>query len=221
MGASPAAFVQGLDPRGASRLLQGFVYRFNVGADLAVLLLGMGRLLREQGSLEAVFARELERTASLHDALSGFTKALREVPLEPIEALLGPTRGLHHLLPSPLGPGAAKRLLMYLRWMVRGPDDVDFGIWKRVPAASLIIPLDTHISRISRLLGLTARKSDGWRTAEEITASLRLISPDDPVSYDFALCHHGMSGTCPATPARENCETCVLRTQCRVGRRLR
>lgn len=221
MGKRPAAFVRELDLEGARGLLTGFVYRFNVGADLAVLLLGMGRILREHGSLEAVFAEELERTGTLHGALSGFTRSLRSVPLQPIEAALGPARGLDHLLPSPLGPGAAKRLLMYLRWMVRGPDAVDFGIWRRVPASALVIPLDTHIARLSRRLGLTTRKADGWKTAQEITDALRLISPDDPVSYDFALCHHGMSGTCPATPIPMNCKACVLRTECRVGRRVR
>jgi len=72
---------------------------------------------------------------------------------------LGPERGLPHLLPSPLGAGAAKRLNLFLRWMVRGPDAVDFGIWKRVPPAALLIPLDTHIGRISQHLGLTRRNT--------------------------------------------------------------
>ncbi|WP_371877625.1 TIGR02757 family protein [Pyxidicoccus parkwayensis] len=221
MGPSPAAFVRALDVPGAAALLSGFVYRFNVGTDVAVLLLGMGRALREHGSLEALFVRGLEARGTLHGALDAFTTALRQLPeMDALRAALGPERGLHHLLPSPLGPGAAKRLNLFLRWMVRGPDAVDFGIWKRVPPATLVIPLDTHIGRISQHLGLTKRKDLTWRTAEEVTASLRALDAADPVRYDFALCHYGMSGACPAQPVPENCARCPLLAACGVGPRV-
>jgi len=220
MGPSPAAFVRELDVAGARELLHGFVYRFNVGTDVAVLLLGMGRALREHGSLEALFVRAWEAHESIHGALSDFTAALRDVPMGELRRALGKERGLHHLLPSPLGAGAAKRLNLYLRWMVRGPDAVDFGIWKRVPAAGLLIPLDTHIGRIARHLGLTRRKDLSWRTAEEVTASLRWLDEADPVRYDFALCHYGMSGVCPARPVAENCAKCLLLPTCAVGPRV-
>ena len=75
--------------------------------------------------------------------------------------------------------------------------------------------------RIVKLLGLTARNDASWRTAEEVTASLRLLDAADPVRYDFALCHYGMSGACPAVPLRENCLRCELKTACRRGRALR
>ncbi|MCP3141066.1 TIGR02757 family protein [Pyxidicoccus xibeiensis] len=217
MGPSPAAFVRALDVSGACALLSGFVYRFNVGTDVAVLLLGMGRALREHGSLEALFVQGLEARGTLHGALDAFTTGLRQVPMDALRAALGPERGLHHLLPSPLGTGAAKRLNLFLRWMVRGPDTVDFGIWKRVPPAALLIPLDTHIGRISQHLGLTRRKDLTWRTAEEVTASLRALDAADPVRYDFALCHYGMSGACPAQPVPDNCARCSLLPACGVG----
>ncbi len=219
MGPSPAAFVRGLDVAGARELLVGFVYRFNVGTDVAVLLLGMGRALRELGSLEALFVQGLEARGSWHGALGAFTAALRDVPMEPLREALGPERGLHHLLPSPLGPGAAKRLNLFLRWMVRGPDGVDLGIWKRVRPSALLIPLDTHIGRISQHLGLTRRKDLSWRTAEEVTASLRALDAEDPVRFDFALCHYGMSGVCPSRPVPENCARCLLLPACAVGRK--
>ena len=130
--------------------------------------------------------------------------------------MLGPIRGLHHLLPF-AEAGAAKRLNLYLRWMVRGPDPIDFGIWKQLSPAQLVIPLDTHVMRISKWLGLTKRTTIGWATAEEVTASLRQLDPTDPVRYDFALCHYGMSGACPATPVKSNCERCALRAECRNG----
>jgi uncharacterized protein (TIGR02757 family) len=220
MGPSPAAFVRALDVAGAKALLTGFVYRFNVGTDLAVLLMGMGRALREHGSLEALFVRGFRTAGTLHGALAAFTAALRDVPLDALREAMGPERGLHHLLPSPLGPGAAKRLNLYLRWMVRGPDAVDFGIWKGVPPSALLVPLDTHIGRMALHLGLTRRTDLTWRTAEEVTASLRALDPQDPVRYDFALCHYGMSGACPAKPVPAHCARCSLLSSCKVGPRL-
>ncbi len=220
MGPHPGAFVRNLDIPGAQALLHGFVYRFNLGTDVAVLLLGAGRLLRTHGSLEALVAEPLAGGESLHAALAHFVRALRDVPLAPLVAALGPARGLQHLLPEPLGPGAAKRLNMFLRWMVRGPDEVDLGLWKGIAASALVIPLDVHIGRISRRLGLTRRRDLSWRTALEITSNLRRIDAVDPVRFDFPLCHHGMSGVCSAKARAQACAGCQLRSVCRVGVRL-
>jgi uncharacterized protein (TIGR02757 family) len=128
------------------------------------------------------------------------------------------THGLRHFLPSPLEGSACKRLNLYLRWMVRPDDGVDFGLWPQIPTDRLIIPLDTHICRIGQFLGLTRRKTPDWKMAEEITRSLRAISPDDPVQYDFVLCHMGISGNCPLVGCREKCEACPLRSACHRGR---
>jgi uncharacterized protein (TIGR02757 family) len=220
MGAQPGTFVRELDVKGARRLLRGFVYRFNLGTDVAVLLLGMGKLLREKNSLEPWVAEPLARGESLHGALTHFVRALRDVPLGPLSQALGPPRGLQHLLPVPLGGGAAKRLNMFLRWMVRGPDEVDLGLWRSIPSSALIIPLDTHIGRISRRLGLTERRDLSWRTASEITNNLRRIDAADPVRFDFALCHHGMSGVCAPRARAEACAGCELHTVCHLGSRL-
>jgi len=221
MGASPAAFVRGLDAGGAKALLDGFVYRFNVGADVAVLLLGMGRMLERRGSLESGFlAAHQAAGGDLHAALAGFVRELREVDLAAIRRALGKTRGLNHLLPVPLGAGAAKRLHLYLRWMVRGPDEVDLGVWKRLPASALLVPLDTHVARLAWRLGLVRRRTMGWAAAEDITANLRVIDPVDPVRYDFVLCHHGMSGACPPRARAELCARCLLQPECAVGRSL-
>jgi uncharacterized protein (TIGR02757 family) len=87
--------------------------------------------------------------------------------------------------------------------------DIDFGIWKGIPKSKLVIPLDTHIARISRCLGFTRRASADWKAAVEITNALKQFDPDDPVKYDFALCHHGISGVCNS---RDNpgCKACVF-----------
>jgi hypothetical protein len=126
-------------------------------------------------------------------------------------------RGLRHLLPDAAGPGAAKRWNLYLRWMVRGPDAVDLGAWRGVPRAALLVPLDTHVHRVARRLGLTRRADAGWRTAGEITAALRLVDPSDPVRFDFALCHLGMCGACPARLTPAHCAACPLVSGCRFA----
>jgi len=219
LGARPAARLKALEVSQLAGLLDGFVYRFNLPADVGVLLMGMGACLRTHGSLEATFLEARRTSPDYRAALSTFARTVRDAaPRAEIVRALGPTRGLDHLLP--VGDGAAKRLSLYLRWMVRGPDAIDFGIWTRVKPAELVIPLDTHIARLSTFLGLTTRQTQGWAMAEEITASLRQLAPDDPVRYDFSLCHFGMSGACPARPVEANCRRCPLKGECRVGRKL-
>ncbi len=138
-----------------------------------------------------------------------------------MERALGQTRGLDHLLPVPLGAGAAKRLHLFLRWMVRGPDGVDLGrleagagrarSWSRWTPTSHGSPGGS---------GLVRRRTMGWAAAEDITGNLAVIDPVDPVRFDFVLCHHGMSGACPPRARPELCARCVLRPECSVGRRL-
>ena len=218
LGPSPAKAMAALTVNDARELLNGFVYRFNLPSDVAVLLMGMGAQLKTHGSLENAFLAG--RTASWQTTLARFAHGIREAaPEKEIVRKLGPRRGLAHLLPF-AEAGAAKRLNLYLRWMVRGPDEIDFGIWKKVKPSELVIPLDTHVMRLSGWLGLTKRNTIGWATAEEVTASLRKLDADDPVRYDFALCHYGMSGACPAKPVKENCVKCSLRSQCTIGRKL-
>jgi uncharacterized protein (TIGR02757 family) len=230
LGDSPARAVEAFATAPDPASLSWFRYRFNRPADLAALLAGVGYVRTARGSLGARFA-DLFRAhgggpAALRPALGAFAAELREAP--PVARLLarrGP-RGLRHLLPDPSGPGAAKRLNLYLRWMVRGPDAVDLGAWQGVPRSALLVPLDTHVMRVSRCLGLTRRSDASWRTAEEITLSLRRIDPADPIRFDFALCHLGMSGTCPARVRPSACLACPLVTVCRrasaaAGRRRR
>jgi uncharacterized protein (TIGR02757 family) len=217
LGGSPAKALAALTVKDAAQLLKGFVYRFNLPADLGVLLLGMGALLNEHGSLESAFLSG--RTDSWQQTLARFADSVRlAAPEREVKKVMGPTRGLSHLLPS-AEAGAAKRLNLYLRWMVRR-DEIDFGVWDRISPADLLIPLDTHVMRLSKWLGLTTRATLGWATAEEVTASLRLLDPADPVRYDCAICHYGMSGACPVKPVKKNCATCQLRSRCVNGRRL-
>ena len=106
---------------------------------------------------------------------------------------------------------------MFLRWMVRKNDGVDVGIWNEIPASKLIIPLDTHISKISRNLGLTNRNSNDLKTALEITEKLRECCPEDPIKYDFAICHLGIGGKCTYGNDTELCKKCIIAELCKVG----
>jgi endonuclease III len=100
-------------------------------------------------------------------------------------------------------------------------DALDRGVWRGVRAADLVIPLDTHVARISRNLGLSRRKSADWKMAEEVTASLRGFAPDDPTRYDFALCRLGILEACPTRQDVRKCLVCELRPVCRLYRELR
>jgi uncharacterized protein (TIGR02757 family) len=225
MGPSPAAFVRAYARAPDPAAFPFAVYRFNRPRDLAALAAAAGEVATRHGSLgtrfAALFRAEGEGPGALRPALARLAAELREAP--PVGPLLRDRgrRGLLHLLPDAAGPGASKRWNLYLRWMVRGPDEVDLGPWRGlVPASALVVPLDTHVHRVARCLGLTRRRDASWRTAAEITGALRRIDPEDPVRYDFALCHLGMSGACPARRDRARCAACPLARACRGGGRL-
>jgi uncharacterized protein (TIGR02757 family) len=219
MGPSPAAFVRAFARAPDPAVFPFALYRFNRPADLAALAAAAGDLALRHGSLGArfgaLFREEGGGPPALRPALARFAGELREAP--PVAPLLRGRgrRGLLHLLPDAAGPGASKRWNLYLRWMVRGPDGVDLGAWRGlVPAAALVVPLDTHVHRVARCLGLTRRPDASWRTAEEITSALRRLDPADPVRFDFALCHLGMSGACPARRDPARCAACPLAAAC-------
>ena len=105
---------------------------------------------------------------------------------------------------------------MMLRWLVRRDDGFDLGLWNGITPAQLIIPVDTHISRISQYIGLTCSKGANWRTAEEITTSLRTLDPADPTKYDFALAHIGISNGCDGKKM-SHCVSCQIVGICKQG----
>jgi uncharacterized protein (TIGR02757 family) len=124
--------------------------------------------------------------------------------------------GVGYFFARPSSGGACKRLNLFLRWMVRH-DRVDMGVWCAVRPAQLIIPLDTHVIRVGRCLRLTSYTSPGWRMAADITRSLRALDPEDPVRYDFSLCHIGMMSACGYGRAQRDTQ-CPLRGCCRPAR---
>jgi len=179
LGAAPARHVAAAAPGGLARTFAGFRHRFTTGEELAALLNGAGRALRRHGSLEACFLASLgSADETVAPALGAFARELAG------------GRGFSSLLPDPARRSACKRLHLFLRWMVRR-DRVDVGRW-RVPARLLIVPLDTHMHKIARALGLTRRRGADLRTAIEVTEAFRSVRPDDPVRYDFCLTRLGI-----------------------------
>ncbi|MEZ4469263.1 MAG: TIGR02757 family protein [bacterium] len=214
-GPAPAMAARGDDLAAAEARFQGFVYRLTRGEDVARLWLGVGHLLREFPSLGAAFrAGDVPGTPDLRPALVRFCQALGAPT-----AHLPPRRGFQHLLADPRGPSPVKRLNLFLRWMVRGPDAIDLGLWADLDPARLVIPLDTHVHRISRYLGLTTRRAADGRTAVEITAGLARLDPADPLRFDFALAHLGMSQDCRRKRVEEVCQRCPLEGVCRLDAR--
>ena len=100
-------------------------------------------------------------------------------------------QGFYHMIPNPDNGGAMKRMNMYLRWMVR-KSAVDLGIWNFIKPKDLLIPLDVHVARVSRQMGLLRRKSNDFKAVLELMEPLRKFSPDDPVKYDFAMFAFGI-----------------------------
>ncbi|MCA9546995.1 MAG: TIGR02757 family protein [Myxococcales bacterium] len=212
MGPAPAAAAQADSLAAARARFDGFVYRLTRGDDLARLWLGIGHALRAHGTLGAAFLAGDPGGDDLRGALINFRALLRA----PTDGHLPERKAFRHLLPDPAGASACKRWHMFLRWMVRGPDAVDFGLWCAVGPHRLTMPLDTHIHRIGRYLGLTQRPQADHRTAAEITAALRRLDPADPLRYDFALAHLGISGACPTRRVDTVCATCPIHTICRL-----
>lgn len=220
LGPAPAAFARAATPRQVLEAVAGFSYRMTGPGEIGALLYATGRLQREHGSVGRLAELELGRTGDWREALAKVVGELWAFDLKPFVGQRGPTRRLAHLVASPAGASACKRLNLFARWMVRGPDGVDLAQW-RVPTSVLVMPLDTHVHRISRFVGLTRRRDLSWRTAEEITARLRHLDPVDPVRFDFALSHLGISGECPSRRDHVKCARCPLQPVCRVWDRHR
>jgi uncharacterized protein (TIGR02757 family) len=187
-----------------------FRHRFHGPHDAADLLFIIGETIRREGSAGRFFQNRFLPHRTVAGMLNRVSaEALAWRPASPT---------LQFLLPRPSDGSACKRWNLYLRWMVRA-DAMDFGLWREIPPSALIVPTDTHVHRVSRRLGLTRRKSADWKTAEEITAKLARLDPEDPVKYDFALCQLGVLEICRTEPRLSDCPVCPARRVCPIGRK--
>lgn len=156
-----------------------FVYRTFNGEDCQFFLKSLKNVYQNHRGLEGLFRDGFQQNGNIRDTLSHINDVFFELPhLQ---------RTTKHLA-NPAKGSSAKRLNMYLRWMVRSDRaGVDFGLWDFIPASVLMIPLDVHVGNVARQLGLLERKQNDWKAVEELTANLRQFDAGDPVKYDFAL----------------------------------
>jgi uncharacterized protein (TIGR02757 family) len=210
VGPNPGATAARSDPKALAGKLHSFRHRWTRGTDVACLLAFAGRMIEEAGSIGAFFA-----ASYAEKDMAGSLRRFSERALALDHGGLYRTRalpqgaGVRFFFPNP-STGAAKRLNMYLRWMARPDDGVDLGLWPFVKTRDLVVPLDTHIFHIGRRLGWTSRRTPGFRTAFDITQSLALFDPEDPVKYDFALSRLGILEGCPRHRFPRDCELCAL-----------
>jgi uncharacterized protein (TIGR02757 family) len=225
MGGSPAAFVRQFDPRRDRAAFADIVHRWTRGPDLAALVWIMRQMIDRAGSIESFFLEGYDECADdVEGALDSFAERALKLDRRAVYGTVDPRPGVCYFFPRPSAGSGCKRLNLFLRWMVRH-DSLDLGAWTRVSPAKLVVPLDTHVIRVGRCLQLTRYTSPGWRMARDITASLRRLDPDDPVKYDFAMCHLGMMNACgfnrsDVKPACRDAQ-CPLRGVCRPNARRR
>lgn len=220
LGPSPRRYIETFDPGRGLKVFAGFKHRFNDGRDLCALLWATHTMIKQAGTVEAFFLRSYEPAAEdLTGALNGYCPAVLALDYGPVFGAdqIPADSYFPFLFPSPAGGSACKRLCMFLRWLVRPRDGIDLGLWRSISPAQLLIPVDTHVSRICRYLGFTNRKSADWRMAKEITAALRRLDPLDPVKYDFAIAHLGISEGCDGKDS-SLCRACPITGICPQSR---
>jgi uncharacterized protein (TIGR02757 family) len=207
LGRSPARSLERFDPVAAHAHFAGFSHRFHKTPDLVALLTALATAIDRYGSPGALFEQCYEPAdAHVGPSLERFTETL-------VEGVDPAPPSLRYLLSSPRDGSACKRMNLFLRWMVR-TEEPDLGLWRFVDPAKLVIPLDTHVHRITSFLGLNGRKSADWRTALAVTEELRRFDRADPVRFDYAICRLGVLDQCSRKQRREQCEVCLLNDVC-------
>lgn len=163
--------------------LLGFKHRTFNSDDLLYFIHFLKHHYQKHASLESAFVPH-GFDGNIEHALNHFFSYFFSLP--------HPHRTRKHVA-SPMANSACKRLNMFLRWMVRTDEaGVDFGLWKQIHPSSLICPIDVHVNNVARYLGLITRKQTDWKTALELTLSLRVFNIQDPVLFDFALFGYGI-----------------------------
>ncbi|MDY7395111.1 TIGR02757 family protein [Aureibaculum sp. 2210JD6-5] len=174
---SPYDFIVNHNPKDL-KSLENFVHRTFNGNDFSYFIKALQHIYRNHGGLESVFSTHMQNN-STQNAIHQLKKMFFELDHLP--------RTQKHIS-DPLKGSAAKRINMFLRWMVRKDNaGVDFGIWQTLPSSSLSCPLDVHSGNVARKLGLLSRKQNDAKALAELDSSLRQLDPNDPVKYDFAL----------------------------------
>ena len=178
MDQAPHDFILSAEDQDMKRL-EGFVHRTFNDTDLLFFVASLRNIYRHHGGLETVFAHAITSKGQMGLAIAEFKKVFFSIehPCRTTKHVADPTRG-----------SSAKRINMYLRWMVRSKEKgVDLGIWNQISPSQLYVPLDVHTGNVARELGLLTRKQNDWKAVEELMEVLRSFDAEDPVKYDFAL----------------------------------
>ena len=180
----PLDYVRSFDKKNNN--LAGFGYRFAKDNDLINIFNVLSILYNENETLESLFSYSYSQTESIKGMLQGAVDYFYSRAEEKA------SDGFYYLLPDPKKNSAVKRLNMFLRWLVRD-GAVDLGVWKFIDKSELLIPLDTHVARLSREFGLLSRNNNDFKSVIEITNGLKKFDPKDPIKYDFALFGFGVN----------------------------
>lgn len=185
----PYLFIKNFSIEKDGKKVTGIKHRFYTEDDILKLFVILGKEIKKHKSIKQIFLQGYNISdENVKNAISGFANHF----LNSFFKTFGEhSSGIKFMFPLPEKGSACKRMNLFLRWMVR-KDELDFGLWKDISTSQLIIPVDTHIARISRDLKLTNRKNADWKMAEEVTGKLKRFDPIDPVKYDFAICHIGI-----------------------------
>lgn len=185
MDHAPYDFVMNAGERDL-KIFGKFVHRTFNGIDCLYFIRALQNIYTNHGGLEAVFQTGYDAGNGIYGTLEYF----RMIFLEQFHE----QRTEKHLADVTRN-ASAKRLNMYLRWMVRrDKQEIDFGLWNNIPASSLMLPLDIHTGNVARALGMLQRSQNDWKSVQEVTDVLRQFDPEDPVRYDYAMFGMGLSG---------------------------
>lgn len=179
MNDEPYEFIMNFSKKDAIRF-EGFVHRTFNSVDCVFFLNALKNIYTKHGGLENAFSGQISKDEQdVKNAITNFRGLFLSIPHQ--------SRSDKHVS-NPSAKSSAKRLCMFLRWMVRkDKHGVDFGIWKSINSSQLCLPLDLHTGNVSRKLGLLNRTQNDWQAVEEITTVLRSFDRKDPIKYDFSL----------------------------------
>ena len=185
----PYSFIKNFSLGKDSNKIFGIKHRFYTEDDISKLFMIINKEIKKHKSIKQIFLQGCNISdGNVKNGISNFSNHFLNSFLETFGEV---SAGIKFMFPLPEKGSACKRMNLFLRWMVR-KDELDFGLWKEISTSKLVIPVDTHIARISRLLNLTKRKNADWKMAEEITSKLKKYDSEDPIKYDFAICHIGI-----------------------------
>ncbi len=216
MGTTPRQYIEAFDMTQARRSLGHFKHRFADADDILCLSWLLHQAVKSQPLEEGFRAGIHKGETDLAAAGGRFVDYLQSFDFAPYfnkETMLAKS-SFKHLLPRADRGSACKRIHLFLRWMVRNDDGIDLGLWPGVSPSLLLVPIDTHVMRLSRNLGFTARQSASLAFSRDVTARLRKIDKNDPVRFDFSLCRLGILKACPTRSDINACRSCELHGVC-------